>query len=193
MRPDESGSKLHFLRVDFHRGLAGNLYTRELTLFERVRSVYGPVDAWEQELDASRAETLPPDAMTLTCDELRINEDPIAARSAPTTTAPESQPIGPIQLQASGNVRIDGQAPGQGPFSAQAGRASYEQAKDVFLLEGDGRTPATLWRAGQQGAPPAARMIRYDRRTGDVSVSGIQYIEITPTDIENARRSGNVR
>jgi hypothetical protein len=191
--PTSAGSKLHYLRVDFHGGLVGNLFTRELTFLEQIRSVYGPVDAWEQELDATHPETLPPDAMTLNCDELRINENPIASRSAPTAPAAESRPIGFIQLRATGNVRIDGQAPGQGAFSAQAGRASYDQAKEVFILEGDGRTPATLWRQGQQGAPPAARMIRYVRSTGEVSVNGIEYIEITPGDIENARRPDQVR
>jgi hypothetical protein len=189
---DAVGSKLRYLRVDFHRGLAGNLYTRELTLYERIRSVYGPVDAWEQELDASRSEALPPDAMTLYCDELRINEDPVAARTAPAPQDGE-RPFGPFQLRATGNVKIDGQAPGQGAFSAQAGVASYEQAKKVFVLEGDGRTHATLWREGQQGAPPSARMIRYNHLTGEVSVNGIQYIEITPRDIENARRPAQVR
>jgi hypothetical protein len=63
----------------------------------------------------------------------------------------------------------------------------------VFVLEGDGRTHATLWREGQQGAPPSARMIRYNHLTGEVSVNGIQYIEITPRDIENARRPAQVR
>jgi hypothetical protein len=187
--PGASGSKLHFLRVEFRRGLVGNLFTRELTFFEQIRSIYGPVDAWEQELDATRPQSLPPDAMTLQCDALRINEDPIASRSAPAAPGAESRPIGFVQMRADGNVRIDGQAPGQGAFTAQGGRVSYEQAKEVFILEGDGRTPATLWREGQQGAPPAARMIRYVRSTGEVSVNGIEYIEITPGDIENARRT----
>jgi hypothetical protein len=40
--PPGAGSKLHFLRVDFHQGLSGNLITRELTFHERVKTVYGP-------------------------------------------------------------------------------------------------------------------------------------------------------
>jgi hypothetical protein len=190
--PGAPGSKLHFLRVDFRRGMTGNMYTRELTFHENVRAVYGPVDAWEQELDVTRPETLPPDALTLTSNKLRINEDPVAAR---TTPAPGSsnQPIGPIQLVADENVRIDGRSPTHGAFSARAARVSYDQGKDAFILEGDGRTPATLWREGQQGAPPQANWIQYIRKTGQISVDKIQYIEITPQDIENARRPGAVR
>ncbi|MCI0333303.1 MAG: hypothetical protein L0228_08785 [Planctomycetes bacterium] len=191
--PGAAGSKLHFLRIDFQRGLTGILYTRELTFHERVRAVYGPVDAWEQELDANRPENLPPDAMTLSCDEMRINEDPVAARAMPVAANGQKKSIGPVQFQATGNVRIDGEVPKHGAFSAKAERASYEEAKDAFILEGNGRTPATLWRAGQTGAPPAARRIRYVRKTNEVSVDGIQYLEIRPQDIESARRPRAVR
>ena len=58
------------------------MYTRELTFHDRVRTVYGPVDSWEQELDLTRPESLPPESMTLTCDDLRLNEDPLAAQAA---------------------------------------------------------------------------------------------------------------
>jgi hypothetical protein len=190
--PGAPGSKLHFLRVDFRRGMTGNMYTRELTFQENVRAVYGPVDAWEQELDVMRPETLPPDAMTLASDQLRLNEDPVAARATPAPGS-SNQPIGPIQLVADKNVRIDGRSPTHGAFSARAARVSYDQSKDAFILEGDGRTPATLWREGQQGAPPQANWIQYIRKTGQISVDKIQYIEITPRDIENARRPRAVR
>ena len=106
-------------------------------------------------------------AMTLSCDDLRLNEDPIAARAMPTPADGRSKPIGPVQLQATGNVRIDGQVPKQGEFSVQADRASYEQAKDAFVLEGSTRTPAKLWRRGQPGdSPPteARRFATCDRR-----------------------------
>ena len=86
-------------------------------------------------------------------------------------------------MQAKGDVRIEGQVPAQGEFSVQADRASYEQAKDAFILEGNTRTPAKLWRrtrAGVDSPPTEARKIRYVRSTGEVKVDGIQYFEITP-------------
>ena len=107
-----------------------------------------------------------------------------AARAVAAAAANDDRPIGPLQLQAGGNVQIDGQAPGQGAFRAQADRATYEQAKETFRLEGDGRTPAMLWRAGQQGAPYQARKIHYNHVTGEVKVEGIQFFEITPGDLE---------
>ena len=153
--PSGGGTKLHFFRVDFQRGLIGNLYTRELELQEWVRTVYGPVDSWEQELDINRPETLSPGTVTLTCDDLRVNEDPVATtlRRAKDPYKVPSRAMGPVQLRAEGNVRIDGESPSQGMFAAQANRATYEQAKETFILEGTPNVPATLWHQPR----PAAR------------------------------------
>jgi hypothetical protein len=189
--PGSPGSKLNFLRVDFHEGLDGNMYTRELTFHKRVRTVYGPVDAWEQELEPTRPETLPPESMTLSCDDLRLNEDPRAAKAPTNPTVTTAKPVGQIQLQAKGNVRIDGQSATQGQFRVQATRASYEQSKDAFILEGDLPTPAKLWRrtnAGVDSPPIEALRIFYDRTRNQVKVDGIQHLEFGPQDLEKAQR-----
>jgi hypothetical protein len=131
--------------------------------------------------------------MTLASDTMRINEDPIASRNRPQTADGQKRPIGYIQFKATGNVLIEGTEPKRGPFAARAEEAKYEEAKDMFTLEGSGRAPATLWWSGQQGAPPAAQIIRYVRSTGDFSVEKMQYLEFTPRDIENARLPGTVK
>lgn len=188
--PGVRGGKLHFLRVDFQRALAGNLIHRELRFVERVRTVYGPVDSWEQELDGSRRDQLPPDTMTLACDDLAINEDPQAVRAAVNPNEPDKRKIGPVQLRATGNVRIDGQSEAEGRFGASAESASYEQSKDVFVLEGSEGTPATLWRrqgADDNSPPLHAQRINYDRSTGQVS-GRFKYLEYVPPEApQNAR------
>jgi hypothetical protein len=186
-----SGSKLYYLRLEFQRGLAGDMYVRTLSFDGRVRTVYGPVDAWEQELDADRPETLPPDSVLLCSDQLRISEDPIAAAAAPVARGPQTRPLGPVQLEAKGNVHIDGHTESQGIFGALADRATYEQSKDVFVLEGTTRTSAQLWLRrypGEQVTPLSAGRIRYDRSTGLPKVERFQYLEITPGNLENAER-----
>lgn len=189
------GSKLHFLRVDFRNGFDGNSLTREVTFHERVRAVYGPVDSWEQELPLNRPESLPTDSTTLSCDDLRVSEDPTAPRTAPQTPNPDgSKPMGPMQLQANGDVRIEGQAFAQGQsqqFRVQSDRASYEQAKDMLILEGNTRTPARLWKRNQMEAdspPLEARKIYYSRSTNQARAENIQYLEINPTDVQKAQR-----
>jgi hypothetical protein len=184
--PDSS--KLHFLRVDFHTGMKGNIYTKELTFIDRVRSVYGPVDSWEQELELTRPETLPPESMTLTSDELRVNEDPLAPRTqASAPKAPGTQQSDYLQMQARGDVRIWGQTLSQGEFSIQADQASYDKHKDMFILNGNTRTPAKLWRrkAGADAPPLEARKISFTRSTNqaDAKVDGLKYLEITPADV----------
>jgi hypothetical protein len=106
----------------------------------------------------------------------------------------DSRPLGPIQLQATHNVRIDGHSADRGAFVAQAERASYEQEKDVFLLEGDLRSPATIWYAGQSGPPPAFKRITFSRSRQHLEVDGMFYMEFSSGDLESARRSsGAVR
>jgi hypothetical protein len=187
---NESGSKLFFLRVDFQAGLDGNLYTRELTFRDRVRAVYGPVDAWEQELDPLRPETLPPESITLSADKLRLNEDPLAARAAAARGGNDKRTVEAVQLRAEGDVRIAGQMRQQGDFTVQATAASYDRSKDMFILEGDPRTPAKLWRRNTAGVDLPqieCQRIQYVRSTGEVK-GNLQYLEITPDDIQNARR-----
>ena len=96
-------TQLNFLRIDFQQGLDGNLTPKEIAFHERVRVIYGPVDSWEQELDANHPETLPPETLTVTSDDLNMNEDPLAARtSGEKKGASGDWKDGPIQLRATG-------------------------------------------------------------------------------------------
>jgi hypothetical protein len=180
----KGNAKLHFLRVDFQEGLEGNIYLREIKFKTRVRTIYGPVDAWEQELDANRPELLPPDTLTLTSNELRINEDTMAANHrARDLSQVSGTPLGPVQMTADGNVRIDGQSPKQGMFAATAERVSYTQSKEQFILEGSNRMPATLWHrdpvTGQQIDNSAGKII-YNRLTGQAQWDTVRAFEFTP-------------
>lgn len=178
----QNGSQLYFFRIDFDGHVVGNLYTRELAFNRRVRTVLGPVDSWEQELDANRPETLPPKSLTLECNELSANEDPVAARANRQDPLAHSR-LGPIQLRAQGNVRIDGRNATRGRFHAQAMTTSYDQAKQVITLEGDGRTPASLYYQalpGERFDSVLARTISYSLATGLPKVDGGIGGQITP-------------
>ncbi len=195
-----NNAKLHFLRVDFQEGLEGNIFLRAITFKTRVRCIYGPVDAWEQELDANRPELLPPDTLTLTADTLRVNEDPLSAnhRNHELSTAGRS-PLGPVQMSADGNVKIDGGSPSQGEFSATAERVSYTQSKEQLILEGNNRVPATLRHrvpaTGQQVDNSAVKII-YNRLTGEAQWDTVRSFELTPGSggsLKNALGPGAVR
>ena len=158
----------------------------------RVRTVYGPVDAWEQELDLRHPEQLPPSAVTLRCAELAVNEDLTVQQKSVTSANPETKfplgglgqgQFGPVELLASGDVTIEGTTDQQQRFKAIAGRASFNQFKDVFVLEGDGNSSATiyLWRGtGTAPQQSSARKITYWRTSGEIHAQDIRSIDLTP-------------
>jgi lipopolysaccharide export system protein LptA len=173
-----SKPELRFLRVDFEKGLSGNVNQRVVRFHQRVRSVYGPVADWQQELPLHAPDRLPVDTVTLACETLEVNEDPLGRPPAGSKTK-----VGPLEIRAIDNVEIEGRSEKNGTFQAQAVTASYSQAKDMFVLEGDGqqdavirtRDPAT----GRYSETPA-RSIAYWKTTGIVKLNDIQR----PVDIQ---------
>lgn len=194
------GAKLHFLRVDFRKEIKGNMFLRAVQFEGNVRAVYGPIDAWEQELDANRPELLPPETLLLTSDTLRVNEDPVAATPRSNDLKQvTSSPLEYVQMTADGNVRIDGQSPKQGMFFATADRASYTSFKQQFILEGTPSIPATITHrnptTGQQ-IENSGNKITYNRLSGDAVFDGNQIFEFTPGaggSIRNAVGPAGVR
>jgi hypothetical protein len=95
-------------------------------------------------------------------------------------------------MRAKGNVRINGQSPAQGEFTATAEEVAYDQAKELLVLQGDNRSPATLYHqktVGGQFAKNAARKIQYSRLTGQIEQDGVHLFEFTPgapADPQNA-------
>jgi hypothetical protein len=82
-------------------------------------------------------------------------------------------PTRQVELMAEGKVSIEGQEPSQGLFTAYGHRATYDQAKGLFILEGDGVTPATIDQQqfpGAPSSPKSAQRISFNQNTGDVRI-----------------------
>ena len=66
-----------------------------------------------------------------------------------------------ITLLARTNTELEGRTE-HGLFHAKAAKVSYDQSKDLFILFGDGRRDATIWRESKPGVSsgsiPAQRM-----------------------------------
>ena len=189
--PNAAGKQAAFPASRFPRWAGRQHVHARADVPRRVRTVYGPVDSWEQELDLTRPETLPPDSMTLTCDDLRMNEDPVAARAAPAPADGSKRPIGPVQMQAKGE-RADRRPGAVARRVQRAGRSGELRASEGRVYPGRRYAyagEALAAHGSRRNSPPTeARKIRYVRSTGEIKVEGIQYFEITPSDIENARR-----
>ncbi|TWT89672.1 hypothetical protein Mal64_00510 [Pseudobythopirellula maris] len=186
--PQPTRHGLSYLRVNFQRGVSGNLDQRVLRFHERVRAVYGPVLAWEQELPIDSPQGVPPGVAALGCEQLIVAEDPAgryATAAAGRGRPASNQSIGPLELRALGDVRLEGTSDDGARFNAEAYTASYAQLKDVFVLEGNGAMNATIWVRQNPADPPAtsvARKITYERGTGRVRVEDLRDMEYTPTN-----------
>ncbi|MEM9186206.1 MAG: hypothetical protein AAGB00_06880 [Planctomycetota bacterium] len=176
---------LRLLRVHFQTGVAGNFKdrARRINFAGRVRAIYGPVLSWQQDMPVIPHESLPPDTATLACDQLQVAEDPMAKFNGSAATAGGSSELAPLELIAAGSVRLEGSADDGTVFNAQSSRASFNQSKELFILEGDGRSRATLWvqKPGQGTLKYPAGKISYWQKTGKVLTDNFGGVNYAPT------------
>lgn len=162
--------ELRHLHIDFVRGIDGNLRTMSVRVHGDVQAVYGPIANWEQRLTMSPGGTPAAGEVWITADTLGVTEDPAAKLAA----APTRQ----FELEAMHRVTLEGQDPARGAFAAYGHRATYNQAKGLFILEGDGVTPATIEQqqfTGAPSSPQSAQRMIFNQRTGAVRVEGFQH------------------
>ncbi len=197
---DDTGPRLQFLRVNFQRGIVGNLKQKILTFEERVQAVHGPILAWEQELPILRPEGPLPDTAVLTCRQLTVLEDPAGRYAAPAGALLGSK-LGPLELQARGEVRIEGATKKYTSFVAEAAVASYTQMKKIFMLEGDGVLDSKLWITRNPGEPPQTivqQKLSYNVETEEARIEGIRSVDVTnpgaaPAAIRPPGAGGGIR
>jgi len=87
-----------------------------------------------------------------------------------------------MELDAAGNTVLEGKSEKGDKFVARALRMTYDQAKDLLVLEGDGRTDAELFRQQQVGGPMSkatARKIHFWPSTNRLRVDGAHSLELS--------------
>lgn len=163
---------LTYLRIQFEDGLTGNHLPekRHIAFHQRVQAVHGPVSDWRQRLNPDDADGLGEKGVVLTCDELTVTE---FSPSVGTATSADR----PIEIEAAGDAVVESQS-----FTARAARLSYSLAKEMLVLEGDGRSDAEIWRRTRGGGPgihTAARKMTYLRGRDHVLLDAWEGGEIT--------------
>ena len=166
-------AQINFLDVQFAHGITGNILPvhQNLTFHDNVRCIYGPVPGWDAQLDADSPTGPPPGSMVMTCNQLTTSQ-----------AGPRSDSRASTEMDAVGNIRVDGQREEGDSFSALAERLTYSQAKDMLVLVGDGRNNAQLFRQEQPGAPQtktAAGSIYYWPTTRQVKIGDLQFVDST--------------
>jgi hypothetical protein len=174
----EAKPELRHLHIDFVRAVSGNLRTRTVNVHGDVQAIYGPVDNWQQRLEMSPGGAPRQGEVWITCQTLGVTESPLARLAGAAARQ--------VELMAEGRVIIEGQDPRQGSFTAQGHRAKFDQSKGLFILEGDGVTPATIQRqqfAGAPSSPQSAQRMEFNQLTGRVKIDGLHKGEINQIDL----------
>jgi hypothetical protein len=162
---DPGQDKLSYLEVRFQRGIEGNVHHRKLIFDNQVRCAYGPVDSWDAKLDPNDPDSLPADGVLMSCDRLAVTQMPV-----PTTDEFS------VELEATGNTLVEGRQ-----FTARAVRMTFDEAKDLLILEGDGRVNAELYYEPYLGGPrsnAAAQKIQYSPSRNQLQVFGSPSFEL---------------
>lgn len=161
-RPPEPEEKT-YLQVDYNGTIEGNLNERIVHFQEHVRVIYGPVRSWNESLQPRGI--LRDNDVLLSCQRLTVAQGVQAIAGRPT-----------FDLQAQGNTVVEGKT-----FTARGERVSFEQAKDLLVLEGSERADAVLSHQARVGAPrleQVARKIFYRPSTGDATVQDARYSDL---------------
>jgi hypothetical protein len=114
--------------------------------------------------------------MMLQCDDLKVTEFAPVAGAEPVASGNAASDK-PIEIEATGNTVIESRE-----FTARAARLTYALAKDVLVLEGDGRSEAEIWRRAQgagPGARSAARKLTYLRSRDHILLDDWQGLDLS--------------
>jgi hypothetical protein len=164
--PKKPSTGLSYLGVEFQRSITGNIRRHEMHFENQVRAVYGPVPTWESRLDPDQPETWGDEGALLTTDRLNVVE----VAGAPDQRSYELEALG-------GKTSVDNSI-----YRALCSRLTYDQAKDLLVLEGESRSSARLYRQLRVGAAPSemvARKIFYWPNTNRIKVDEANMLDMT--------------
>lgn len=165
-------NRLVNLHIDFVAGIEGNFQRRHLDFVEQVRTYYGPVAGWDQRLDPERPASPSHDIVTLTSDRLSVAE----TGGGEPVVGPYGSPLGSaLEMQATGNAVLVGRG-----FTARGARISYARAKELYVLEGNGRGDAQLWLQGNTNPDAVAQTIRFFAQERRFDADGIRFLNVNP-------------
>ncbi|MBL9125281.1 MAG: hypothetical protein JNG90_16710, partial [Planctomycetaceae bacterium] len=177
--PLSADEQLSYIHVAFPRELRGTLSMTPgdvkpnvVQFSERVKTTYGPVDRWDARIDPDdidrqlvAGESAPTSVILMNSDLLTVTQLPAGA-AGPAA----------VELEASGTVDIEGINFQSQNFFARADRLTYTDAKDLLILQGDGRSPAELARQAPYGTA-SGRKIFFWPRTNRFKVEDAQSID----------------
>ena len=104
-----------------------------------MQATFAPVDNWDAMLTTDDPDQLGPKGVVAGCDELTVVQN----RFFPSAAAGRSNSMR-WAMRKSRAIDL---------YKALGSRITYAQAKEILTIEGDGRSPAELFRQMQPGDP----------------------------------------
>ena len=134
-------NQLTCIHLRFMKSITGNKIRKDLVFHGQVRTAYAPAQSWTTTLESDDPKRLGPQAVVLHCDNLAVDDmSPVSGSSG-----------GNLELTALDNVIAEGTN-----FTARCARLTYAQAKELLILEGDGRSDAELFKQEGEGGQAIA-------------------------------------
>ncbi|MGE5193822.1 MAG: hypothetical protein ACM3U2_15100 [Deltaproteobacteria bacterium] len=129
-----------YTRIDFKGKMLGNTKDRVTTFRDRVAVVYGPVPNLTLNIDDDHRpideDSLPRDGGWMRCNALQLTQHSETKKQKAY-----------IEMQATGNAELEGRS-----FHAMAHSVTYDESKGLYILTGDGKRNAQIWRESTTGA-----------------------------------------
>ncbi|MDZ7615857.1 MAG: hypothetical protein U1E05_02570, partial [Patescibacteria group bacterium] len=142
------------------------IHQRQLNFHDNVRTIYTPVDTWQPPVPSDDPHSLGPRGIVMNCNRLSLRQ---ALRPDGSQHSAE--------FEAAGNTIVESAS-----YTARAIRMTYSEAKDLLVLEGDGRSDAQLFRQQQIGGPmaqAAAQRILFWPGANRLKVDGARSLELS--------------
>ncbi|QDS93831.1 hypothetical protein FF011L_26050 [Roseimaritima multifibrata] len=147
----------------FAEKMEGDLNQQELRFHNGVRIGISPVVSWESTFEATEMTSLEAGQATIDCQILRIAQSRLPSDVAGNQVDPrtagmissdptKTNKLGALEIEALGGVIFRARNE-RGLFDCSGERASYAAAKDLFMIEGDGRKAATFKQTQPNGQP----------------------------------------
>lgn len=163
--PAKPRERLLYLKATFEKKLTGNQRRETVTLHRHVSAVYGPVPHWKSVIDARYRQRLGTEGFVLNCDQLHVDK---------VGTTRDNQAA--MELLGDGNTLIVG-----ADFNARCRNVHYSSSKDLLVLSGDGRAPATFYRHQSSGATPlefSGNRILYEPKRQHLKVDNFESLDV---------------
>lgn len=195
--PEDSLLATHLV---FQERMQGDLANKSLGFHVGVRIGVQPVQDWDTSFDAQHMETLELGHATVETHQLRLTQAPQPAVSSRQASIgltgnrtrlalPGNNPPA-WEVEASEGVRFRARNE-RGLFEAMGNRAAYASLKDLFVIQGDGRAPATFRQTQPSGAPGMQIALGYLKIRPQTMEVDSELLMANPGTLPNQQRTRN--